>query len=98
MMKLHVFLNKHGSVVAMGPAPVIPGKQDLTGPIFAGFSPAAEAGGLRGFELDVKDDLISPERTAKVVDLFAHLENVIRTTETLKPVEYQRPSVRIPDI
>jgi hypothetical protein len=89
-MKLHVFVNSEGAILASGPAPVLPGKVPVTGPIFAGFSPVGSSQGIQGYELDVADDVLATARDSGTDEFVARLTEIIRTGQNLKPIDVLR--------
>jgi hypothetical protein len=75
MMKLHVFVDKEGEVVATGPAPDDSSSRRVEdGPLFAGFSPAnGSAGDFRAFEIEVDDDFNLSRRNPDIEDFHGRL-------------------------
>jgi hypothetical protein len=93
-MKMHVFVDKQGSMVAAGPAPeAMPGRAPATktpGPVYAGSSPGPESDGLRAFELEIEDTLIETSRDNFGEALQARVSEAMRSQRGLKPVEILR--------
>jgi hypothetical protein len=89
-MKMHVFVNKQGSMIAAGPAPeALSGGTPATktpGPVFAGSSPGPDADGVQGYELEIEEGLLATSRDSFGDVLQVRLSDAIRTQRGLKPI------------
>jgi hypothetical protein len=91
MKKLHIIVDKEGTVVATGPAPDNPdGRKGEDGPIYVGFSPAKGGEGFRAYEIEVDDSVNLSRRNPDVDQFHTRLGQLIRTKKDLKPVEFRR--------
>lgn len=89
MRKLHVFVNQKGEVIATGPAPSeITSKS--SGPIFAGFSPAAGGDDLTAYEITVEDDFKLSRDNGNVEEYHARMTERIRATKDLKQIDFRK--------
>lgn len=87
-MKLHVFIDSQGSILAVGPTPVLRGKQ--SGPVFAGLSPGVGDQDIAGYEIDVQEGSALQERGVGTAAFFTELQRVIQTNENLKRIDHRR--------
>jgi hypothetical protein len=94
MMKMHVFVDKQGSMIAAAPAPeTLSGGTPAIktpGPVFAGSSPASDADGVQGYELEIEESLLAASRDSFGAALQARLSEAIRTQRGVKPITISR--------
>jgi hypothetical protein len=93
-MKMHVFVDKQGTMIAAGPAPeALSGSTPATktqGPVYAGSSPGPDADGVQGYELEIEESLLATSRDSFTDILQARLSEAIRTQQGLKPITILR--------
>lgn len=93
-MKMHLFVDNQGSLVAASPAPeAFSGTASPTktpGPLYAGSSPGPDADGVQGYELEVEESLLATSRDNFADALQTRLNEAIRTQRGLKPITILR--------
>ncbi|MBE9139175.1 hypothetical protein IQ254_18570 [Nodosilinea sp. LEGE 07088] len=91
-MKIHVFLNDGGQVVAISPAPTSPtisklpaGEAEIT---FDRSEPAQTMSRLRRYELDSDADLSIDLNQFEAAQIQQQAADVIKSRPNLRPVEF----------
>lgn len=92
-MKMHVFVDNQGTMIAAGPAPEAMSGSAPTkslGPVYAGSSPGPDANGVQGYELEIEESLLATSRDDFADALQTRLSEALRNQRGVKPIPVLR--------
>jgi hypothetical protein len=96
MIKLHVYVNREGNVMATGPAPDEIISKTEGGPVYAGFVPARGGDDLTLYEVGMSDDQLL-RRDEDIGEYHGRIAQAIRARRDVKQLDF-RKDLNLPQI